>query len=134
MKICSVCKLTKPLNEFHRQVAAKDGIYPRCKVCDKEAGRQWRLRNPERFRESSYNRHIKWNYGITRDAYDLMLEAQDGVCKICGNKDKNRLCIDHCHKTNKIRSLLCNRCNRVIGMLDHDPELIRKAASYLDTH
>jgi hypothetical protein len=75
-----------------------------------------------------------------RHAYDVSLEwienrsiIQNGACSIC--KIVTDLEVDHCHKTGKVRELLCRRCNRqVLGFANHDPELLRRAASYLEKH
>lgn len=84
---------------------------------------------------------IKALYGITMDEYEAMLESQDNSCKICGAKaesDRNKrkhLDIDHYGGKGKnavVRGILCNACNLGIGKFDHDPELLRKAAGYLD--
>lgn len=49
-----------------------------------------------------------------RPYYEHMLEAQGGVCALCGRapSEKRRLDIDHDHKDMYIRGLLCHRCNR----------------------
>jgi hypothetical protein len=71
-------------------------------------------------------------FGITQDQYDLMLNEQQGVCKICGQKDNRRLAVDHYHVSGRIRGLLCRHCNTAIGLFDDNPLLLRKAADYLD--
>lgn len=140
-KICSVCKVEKPLNDYYNFKAKKDGKSYRCKACDNIAKDKWKAENPERVRESSRNRHVKHLYGMTPEEYKELLEKQDSKCKICGttdNKGKN-FSIDHCHTTNKIRGLLCNQCNRGIGMLGDTSADLQKALDYLleaeaDTH
>jgi hypothetical protein len=62
----------------------------------------------------------KLRQGLTIAQYDELLEAQGGVCAICGRPPKNRrLAVDHNHKTGKIRGLLCWVCNlKVLGRLE----------------
>ena len=82
-------------------------------------------------REYSYNT----KYGITIEDYNDMFEKQKGVCKICAlpqtNKRFNHLCVDHDHETGKVRGLLCDPCNRAIGLFKDDPRLLNKASQYL---
>ena len=65
--------------------------------------------------------------------YEFMLKNQSGVCAICEKKCSSgrALAIDHDHSTNKVRGLLCNRCNRGLGMFMDDPKLLSTAALYL---
>jgi hypothetical protein len=70
-----------------------------------------------------------------------MLAAQDGRCVLCGAvpspdgvKAAARLHIDHDHTSGKVRSLLCNGCNRGLGYLQDDPDLLRRAADYIEQH
>jgi len=75
--------------------------------------------------------------------YYTMLKEQNNVCKICGKEEtrqsrtKGKTCqlaIDHCHKTGKIRALLCHSCNVGIGSFKDNIELLKKAISYLEAH
>lgn len=75
---------------------------------------------------------LKKLYGLTPDDVEKMFLSQGGGCAIC--YEARPLCIDHNHKTGKVRALLCDRCNRGIGYFDDDPELIRGAAEYLIKH
>lgn len=64
--------------------------------------------------------------------YNRMLGVQNGLCKICGMiNDGKSLCVDHCHKTGKIRGLLCANCNSGIGMMKDSPDILRNAIDYL---
>jgi len=79
------------------------------------------------------------NYGITVEQYAEMLDAQNGVCAICGRPEthirKGTLCqlaIDHDHESGQVRGLLCNNCNRAIGLLKDNPKILRSAADYLE--
>jgi hypothetical protein len=76
--------------------------------------------------------HLKTRYGMSLADYDDILARQHGACAICERKSKKRLCVDHCHKFNKRRSLLCLRCNTGLGNFDDDPARLRKAADYAE--
>lgn len=75
-------------------------------------------------------------YGITIEEYNSLLEKQNGKCAICGaaigDNSGNRLYVDHNHKTGKVRGLLCSACNFGIGKFKDSPELLKKAAIYLE--
>lgn len=80
---------------------------------------------------------LKNMYGIGIEYYEAMLELQSNRCAICRiHEDELRvaLCVDHNHITNKIRGLLCDTCNRGIGMLRDSPEICKAAASYLERY
>jgi hypothetical protein len=62
-----------------------------------------------------------------REFYVKKYEDQEGKCAICGDVCPH-LFIDHCHRTGKLRALLCSRCNTAIGQLRDNPAIIRKAA------
>lgn len=97
-----------------------------CVQCD-EAQR-------ERHKRAAKYRRIAKEYGLTRDEYQQLVKAQLSSCAICGDYKENsfELHIDHCHKSGKVRALLCSRCNQAIGLLRDSPELARAAAEYLE--
>ena len=71
---------------------------------------------------------------MTPAGYYDMLVAQGGVCAICRLtcQSGKRLCVDHDHATGKVRGLLCQKCNTVLGKMSDSPELLRRAAAYLE--
>lgn len=84
-----------------------------------------------------------WNlrkYGLTQAQFDVLLAVQGGKCAICGGDQNDhhasgrqqRMTVDHCHTTKKVRGLLCGSCNRGLGDFKDDPERLRKAAEYLE--
>jgi len=74
-------------------------------------------------------------FGITPEEYDGLLAAQAGVCAICGGDNgSKRLAVDHDHDTGVIRGLLCNQCNRGLGLLGDSAESIRRVLDYLESH
>jgi hypothetical protein len=88
-----------------------------------------------RSKEYDLEYQMRKNYGIGFFEYDAMFEKQNGLCAICDapppNHHKKRLNIDHCHTSGRIRGLLCDACNRGIGLLKDSPDLMLKAISYL---
>lgn len=86
------------------------------------------------------NANLKRCYGITLDDYDIMLVNQDGVCAICKGSETARykdgriknLAVDHCHKTGRIRQLLCSNCNQVLASAKDNPEILYAAIDYLE--
>ena len=82
--------------------------------------------------------HLKKNYDLTEEQYKFLLEKQNGCCAICGtNKPTGKwkvFAVDHCHITNTIRGILCNECNRGIGLLKDNAVLLMKAATYIHKH
>jgi len=129
MKTCSKCKIEKPLTEFHKRNNRPSGYASSCKKC-----RTKEKRSPDYIR----NYDLKKSYGITLDDYNSMFEEQGGKCAICKihlndiryGKKKN-LCVDHDHKTGKVRGLLCDKCNRGIGLLKDDVNVLNNAINYL---
>lgn len=91
-----------------------------------------------------YAKQRKWSAaGVDAARYQEMLHDQGGVCAICkqpetapdkaSGKTKD-LAIDHCHKSGKIRALLCSNCNRGLGLFNDDVELLAKARAYVLCH
>jgi hypothetical protein len=72
-------------------------------------------------------------YGLTREQYDKMVQECDSTCAIC-NKKVEKICVDHDHKTGKIRGLLCHNCNTSIGLLCEDEQNFANAVNYLHKH
>ena len=57
---------------------------------------------------------------------------QNNKCLICETDLNNvRKCVDHCHKTNKVRGVLCNSCNAVLGFARDDINILNNAINYL---
>lgn len=66
--------------------------------------------------------------------YNSLFNLQYGKCRICGTHQselKAALCVDHCHKTGKVRGLLCHECNTGIGKFKDDKDLLIRAIEYL---
>ena len=72
---------------------------------------------------------LRNRYGITPEDFDLMVKQQHGKCAIC--KQKEKLTIDHCHSSGKVRGLLCGNCNRGLGLFKDNLTAIKNAGRYI---
>lgn len=117
----------------------------------KQRKRRWREDNPEKARasvERFYERnplarrdaHLRQKYGI--GLHDVVsIASEQGGCGICGSQATGQIgkgnkpafwVVDHCHKTGKIRGVLCHPCNKLLGMAKDNPQVLRFAADYLE--
>jgi hypothetical protein len=110
-------------------VAYKSQWYQEHLDISKERAAKSRLRNPAT-PEQNRRATLKKRYGISPEDYDHMYTGQGGCCAICGEY-RERLHVDHNHKTKTVRSLLCENCNRALGMVKEDTSLLEKAIEYL---
>lgn len=82
-------------------------------------------------------RHAAWvraTYGLKDGQYDQLKAAQGGACAICQKATgaRKKLAVDHDHKTEYVRGLLCGPCNKLLGFARDNPEFFRRAANYLE--
>ncbi len=77
---------------------------------------------------------IKKKYGLTEYDVSQMLAKQESKCLICCTNIQSNYHIDHCHATNKIRGLLCQKCNQAIGLLNENESIFFKAVGYIKEH
>lgn len=124
---CGACRERKEPSEFSRDRTRPTGYRYRCKRCQPPRGKQNR-RN--RFRLNQYGT------SLTVGEYEAMVQRQGGLCAICGGTNKNgrRLSLDHCHKTGKVRGLLCNNCNTGLGLFRDSQTALAAALAYLREH
>ena len=140
MKQCSVCKETKELDQFYNVKSSKDGKGYRCKACDNKARQKWSEKNPERAHLSQRQRNLKHRFGVDLEWYEEQFKKQNYSCAICESKTNKtagdrqfwNFSVDHCHDSGKIRGILCNNCNRALGLFQDNFELLKKAADYLE--
>lgn len=125
-KTCSQCHFPKPITEFSLHSNTYDGLQPTCKECNNRRGKNQRLQR---------------KFGITEADYNTMLDAQAGVCAICGQPETRTkfgkptlLAVDHNHKTGAVRQLICSRCNMAIGLIDESPTKCDSIKAYLIRH
>lgn len=82
------------------------------------------------------NNNLKKFYNITLEQYNQMLAFQNDKCAICkihrSLAGKKGLFVDHNHKNNQIRGLLCSKCNFLIGLSQEDVKILSEAIQYLE--
>lgn len=131
MKVCTKCGLEQPEDSFYliKKTGKRHGS---CKTCFKKKSKESRERLGKRHIK---NNNLLWNYNITIEQFDQMMEECNGRCACGATKGRSNaeaLHVDHSHVTGQIRGLLCNNCNRAIGLVE-DPETLRKLADYLES-
>lgn len=113
LNICSRCHEEKPVTSFSKNLGKPNGLRDYCYTCYKYV-------------------RIKNLYGLSEEDHTKIYKSQKGLCAICLKKEK--LDVDHCHKTKKVRGLLCRPCNLMLGKFNDDPKILRRAIRYLRRH
>lgn len=157
-KVCCKCGEEKPVSEFHKDKNSSDGYTYQCKACRNAKYKEYYHANADKmkekrestkeYRKEYYNdperklqyrrKYIEREFGIKYEQYDQMLEKQKGVCAICGcpetKPNAKYLAVDHNHETGLVRGLLCNNCNRALGLLKDNKEILQNAIKYLEKY
>lgn len=102
----------------------------------KDTAKRYRERHQDRVNAKArdhWHAHARFRqYGMTREQFDAMVEAQSGLCLICEKPPGVQgLHIDHNHESGQVRGLLCEVCNKGLGCFRDDPELLYAALRYL---
>jgi hypothetical protein len=119
---CADCADVKDVSDFPRSGAGW-GSY--CKPCHNARGRQTvaKLGGARHY-------HLKRRYGIGSDDVEAMIEAQGGLCAICGEAPPAH--VDHDHGTGAVRGILCFNCNGGLGQFRDRVDILRNAIEYLE--
>ena len=142
MKMCAVCKVAKPFEDFYDGYKAKkqrdipNRKYPhsRCKECDHARVKVYNKNNRAKVRKQQLISHRRREYGLTEEEYNNMILSQNNMCAICNKPSDRTLHIDHDHATGKVRGLLCSNCNLGIGNLQEDLVILNRAIKYLSLY
>ena len=142
-KRCWACKSVKITFDFHKGA-------DRCKDCAKAYAKKYREENLEKARltsklsyQKNVDRHkkrvevrrLEREYGLSQEDYRNLLVEHDNKCAICdkiGGVGLEKLVIDHCHKSGKVRGLLCRLCNTSLGGFQDSPHILNKAIQYVE--
>lgn len=114
LRCCFRCKRWLPVDRFSSDKSRSMQRTHSCKACSVVASKASK-------------------YGLGFDELAGMIDAQDGRCGLC-HKVAVRLCVDHCHETGAVRSLLCDGCNVGLGLFGDDPDRLIEAADYIKKH
>jgi hypothetical protein len=136
-RVCKTCKEEKDFTEYYHQKGCRDGIRPVCKKCVLINNKKFAKANPERHRKNRRNAGLRYLYGIGNKEYEEMKEKQGHRCGICMDHEDDlnkRLVVDHCHKSGKVRALLCDSCNVGLGKFKDESSRLFDAHQYLLEH
>jgi len=140
-KICHYCQCEKSFNSFVKSKSYKDGRAHCCLKCSNKRKVEYYKKDIQKNRNRIRNNSYKKLYNLSLKEYDQLKENQNNLCFLCGNPPQidgplmyQRLQVDHCHKTGKTRKLLCRSCNLLLGLVNDSPELLRKAANYIEIY
>ena len=123
---CPDCGEVKDLDQFPRNKSARAGRGGYCKPCHNARG----VATYTRLHGSTRNYHLRRRYGITATDYDVLVEAQGGVCALCHTREPQH--VDHDHVTGEVRGVLCSCCNQGLGNFRDDVASLRAAVDYLE--
>ena len=135
-KACFACRQVKPMSEFASKNSKLGLFRPRCKACTAEVSRATYKAGQRTGKTAEQNRQATLRqYGLSPEGFQALLKSQGGKCAICRSENPSarhgKFCIDHCHKTGRIRGLLCHPCNVALGRLGDNPEAIKRVLDYV---
>ena len=136
-KRCPQCKRVLSLALFPKRTHSPNGKHPWCRECKQKYARKYNKLPAEQ--KKTRKRYLATRYNISLKKYEELHRNQNGMCFLCSKVEKpasrnTRLCVDHNHNTGKIRGLLCDNCNRALGMFGDDYRVLQRAANYLEFH
>lgn len=136
-KSCKHCHKDKPLSSYYIDRKAKDGRRNICKVCDSIKSEEYRNDPAKRedYLRKAREKVRKFRYQLSPE--DLaILEKRHQCCPICKKpfSNEHKAYIDHDHETGKVRALLCNSCNSLLGYSREDEKILHNAIKYLRKH
>ena len=131
-RICKRCNLDLPIEKFNKSKKGVKGFTSKCRSCIYLAYYKDK-RDNNKYKSKLYQ--IKYFFNLSKEQYEDLVEKCQNSCLICKQKAEELqtgLCVDHCHSTNKVRGLLCQNCNRGLGMFKDNIQFLKNAINYLE--
>jgi hypothetical protein len=122
---CMTCGVRKPISEFTPRKDRNGVPISSCRPCMSRISRDYNASDVGK------DRRYARKYGVSLEWYQSEVRRLKGRCPLCLLIPVDRLVIDHCHVSNKVRGLLCKTCNVGIGLLRDDEHTMRRAADYV---
>lgn len=102
----------------------------------RERDRRYKEKNPERVKAKARRTNLRKLYGLTLDQFDALVKRQLDRCIICEvafvGMESSKIHVDHCHRTGRVRGVLCSACNLLIGHAREDAHTLRRAVAYIE--
>ena len=133
-KYCKKCSTNKSTEEFYKNHRTRDGLFYQCKNCCSIQDKKQTSASPFKKQIREFNRQLV-KEGVrekfTIEQFSNLLETQNNKCNICA-VEMIQPCIDHDHSSGKVRSLLCRKCNILLGMCNDNISILENAIKYLN--
>lgn len=121
----------RPVGDFYRRKASKDGLSNRCKYCESKVHQAYYKK--KRVKKIHRKSKLRLNYNLTIEDFNRMFRDQGGACAVC-SKTGVKLVVDHDHVSGVPRELLCSSCNTGLGFFGDDVDIMQRAINYLVKH
>lgn len=135
-KYCKKCNTNKSLEDFYKNHRTPDKLFYQCKTCCATQDKKQTTASPFKKQIREFNRQLQkegYTETFTIEQFNQLLEAQNTKCDIC-SIHLTQPCIDHNHANGKVRSLLCRKCNFLLGMCNDEVVILENAIKYLNCH
>lgn len=152
-KVCNKCLIPKSILDFSKDASSSDGLRGYCRACGKiywaahsalpgnreklnARARERAAKDRDKAHFTERKSRIKTRYGLSLEDLEEMRRQQKDECLLCLGAfepgwGKTGPSIDHCHKSGKVRGLLCHACNTALGKLQDSQEILARAIEYL---
>ncbi len=126
--VCPECQRQAAKESYHKN---KKPLTLKQKENKKIANLKWKHTVKDNGFTNQQLSTFKHRYKINGEELSNLIEEQNNKCAICNIELTKEFLIDHCHKTNKVRGLLCRDCNFAIGLFKDNVKTLENAIQYL---